>query len=254
MVKVNVYKNDGSTKGEVELPAVFSSEFRPDLIRKTVNAFQANRRQPYGSNPMAGKSHSEYSVRSGQGISRVPRMAQGSTAVLSPHVVGGRRAHPPKVEKIWSEKINKKEKAKAFASALGACADAEMVAERGHVFRDGLTMPVVIDDSVGSIMRTADVVKALGAIGVGGDLVRADEGKHQRPGKGKLRGRRYKTPKSILIVVDDDAAIAKSASNLTGVDITTVSQLNTEKLAPGGDPGRLTVFTESALAKLEGSS
>ena len=69
MVKVNVYNKSGAAAGEVELPTVFETEFRPDVIRKAVNAAQANRRQPYGSYPLAGHGPHK-SVRSGSGISR----------------------------------------------------------------------------------------------------------------------------------------------------------------------------------------
>lgn len=254
MAKVNVYKTDGGKAGEVSLPDVFSTEYRPDVIRKTVNAFQSNRRQPYGSYRFAGfKPHQ--SVRSGSGISRVPRQTQGGTAVFSPAVVGGRRAHPPKPEKDWSEKVNKKEVKLATNSALAATADAEKVRARGHKFKDGLSVPVVIDDAFEAIAKTKDVTKALEAIGVGDDLERASDGVKQRPGVGKLRGRRKRTPRSVLIVVSDaDAAGAKAAMNLVGVEVTTPKQLNCERLAPGGDAGRLVVFTKKALASLGGAS
>jgi large subunit ribosomal protein L4e len=251
MVKVNIYSKTGAANGEVELPAVFETEFRPDVIRKTVNSAQANRRQAYGPSPLAGHKP-EHSVRSGQGISRVPRATQGGNAVFSPAVVGGRRAHPPRVDKVWSEKTNKKERALARASALGATANEDAVRTRGHQFKEGLTLPVVVDDAVEAIEKTKDLVTALEAIGVGDDLVRADEGKHQRAGRGKMRGRRYKTPKSILFVVSGlEAPVLTAARNLTGVDVATPEMLSTELVAPGGDAGRLVVFTKSALNALE---
>lgn len=251
MVKVKVYNVKGEATGDVELPASFETEFRPDLIRKTVNAAQANRRQPYGSDPMAGKKHSQYSWRSGQGVSRVPRLSQGSTAVLSPAVVGGRRAHPPKVERVWTEKVNKKERRLALASALAATADAEMVAERGHKFREGVSLPVVVKDDFASLSKTSDVRDALIALGLGDDLVRAEDGKKQRPGIGKLRGRRYRHPVSVLVVVEEDAPVLKAAVNLLGVEVTTAKNLDCEKVAPGGDAGRLAVFTTGALRDIQ---
>lgn len=251
MAKVNVYKKDGNASGEVELPAVFGTEFRPDVIRKAVNAAQANRRQPYGAYKLAG--HGPHaSVRSGQGIARIPRETQGSQATFVPPAVGGRRAHPPKVEKVWAEKANKKEKALARASALAASANDEIVRTRGHKFKDGLTLPVVVEDEIEAIEKTSDFQEALVKIGVGDDLVRAREGKHQRPGIGKLRGRRYKTPRSILFVVSGlEAPVLTAARNLTGVDVATPEMLSTELVAPGGDAGRLVVFTKSALNALE---
>jgi large subunit ribosomal protein L4e len=65
-----------------------------------------------------------------------------------------------------------------------------------------------------------------------------------------MRGRRYKQRKSLLIVTGEFPL--KAAQNLAGVDVVTFDQLNTELLAPGTLPGRLTVFTESALMKLGG--
>jgi large subunit ribosomal protein L4e len=255
MVKVNLYSKSGEAKGQVDLPAAFERDYRPDLIRKAVNAFQANRRQPYGAMPMAGKQHAEASVRSGQGISRVPRQTQGSKAVLSPAVVGGRRAHPPKVEKVWAEKVNKKEKAYAFASALAATANPEIVKARGHKFKEGLTLPVVVEDAFESVGKTKELVGAFEKLGITADLERAEAGRKQRPGVGKLRGRRMRTPKAFLLVVSsEESAAYKGAQNLIGVDVTTPQHLNVEKVAPGGDPGRLTVFTAKALAQLKEAS
>jgi large subunit ribosomal protein L4e len=43
---------------------------------------------------------------------------------------------------------------------------------------------------------------------------------------------------------------SKAARNLAGVDVATAREVNTEDLAPGAAPGRLTVFTESALEEV----
>jgi large subunit ribosomal protein L4e len=68
-----------------------------------------------------------------------------------------------------------------------------------------------------------------------------------------MRGRRYKTPKSILIVVSQKEGLARAAKNLPGVDCVAAKDLCAEDLAPGGDMGRLTVFTKSAIKSLQGS-
>ena len=185
-------------------------------------------------------------------MSRVPRLTQGQRAALAPCVVGGRRAHPPKAERNWSEKINKKEKQLAKQSALAATKDKEIVAKRGHKFDDKVTLPVIVDDKFENIKKTKDIIDALDKIGVYDDVLRATNGKHIRAGKGKMRGRRYKTPKSLLIVTTKDE-IQKSSRNLTGVDVIKPKDINVEYLAPGGDPGRLTIFTKSAISELGGS-
>jgi large subunit ribosomal protein L4e len=184
-------------------------------------------------------------------MSRVPRLTQGRRAALAPCVVGGRRAHPPKVERNWKEKINKKENKLAKNSALAATANTEIVTKRGHKFDDKLTLPLVVDDKFEKIKKTKNVIDALDKLGVYDDVLRATNGKHIRAGRGKSRGRKYKTPKSILIVSTKND-ILKSSRNLTGVDVVNPKYINIEHLAPGGDPGRLTIFTKSALKEIGG--
>jgi large subunit ribosomal protein L4e len=252
MVKVNIYKIDGTSTEKIELPEVFNTPFRPDVIRKSFSVLHSNKRQPYGADPFAGKKHATASVGKGRGMSRVPRLTQGRRAALAPCVVGGRRAHPPKSEKNWNEKINKKEKVLAKNSAIAATSKKELVTKRGHKFDEKLSLPVVVDDKFDGIKKTKDMITALEKIGVYDDVLRATNGKHIRAGKGKRRGRKYKTPKSILIVSTNDD-IQKSSSNIIGVDFVKPSQLNIEHLAPGGDPGRLTIITKSALKEVGGA-
>ena len=72
----------------------------------------------------------------------------------------------------------------------------------------------------------------------------------KKVGKATMRGRVHKTPKSILLVVKTKSGLAQAARNLPGVDVVAAKDLNAEDLAPGGDIGRLTVFTKSALEAL----
>jgi large subunit ribosomal protein L4e len=251
MTKVNIYGIDGTVKNKIDLPEVFNTKFRPDVIRKSFNVLHSNKRQPYGSDPLAGKKHATASVGKGRGMSRVPRLTQGRRAALAPCVVGGRRAHPPKVERNWKEKINKKERLISIKSALAATSNKEIVSQRGHKFDDKLTLPVVLDDGFEKIDKTKKLIDILDKIGVYEDVLRSANGKHIRAGKGKIRGRKYKTPKSLLIVTSKDN-LSRSIRNLSGVDVIKPNLLNVEYLAPGGDAGRLTVFTESALKEIGG--
>jgi len=253
MVKVNVYGIDGSVSEKIDLPEVFDTEYRPDLIKKSFNVMRSNRRQPYGADPYAGKKHATASVGKGRGSSRVPRLTQGRRAALAPCVVGGRRAHPPKAEKDWKEKINKKEKVKAIKSALAATTDKTMVSNRGHNFDDKITLPIIIDDKFGNSKKTKEVIEILEKIGIYDDILRATNGRHIRAGRGKMRGRKYKTPKSILIVSTREK-IYKSSRNLTGIDVVEPKNLNIEHLAPGGIAGRLTIITKSDLKKIRGGA
>ena len=253
MAKVNIYGLDGSVAEKIDLPEIFDESYRPDIIRKSFNALHSNKRQQYGSDPLAGAKHATASVGKGRGQSRVPRLTQGRRAALAPGVVGGRRAHPPKTERNWKEKINKKEKILARNSAMAATANKEIVSKRGHQFDEKVTLPIIIDDKFETVKKTKDVIKAFEKIGIYDDILRAVNGKHIRAGKGKSRGRRYKTPKSVLIV-SSKGEIKKSSGNLTGVDVVKPSQINIEYLAPGGDAGRLTVITKSALKEIGGGT
>lgn len=250
MTKVDVFKISGKTKGKIDLPEVFETPYRPDIIKKCVEAARANRRQPYGPSPVAGKQHSEESWSVGMGVSRVPRLSQGRRAVLMPGAVGGRRAHPPTTKRKWTEKINKKEKHLAKASALAATANRELVRKRGHRFEKEMSLPVVVENSLEKINKTSEVMEVFEALGILDDVSRAKEGIHIRSGKGKMRGRKYKIPKSLLVVVSDKTNLGLSARNLPGVDVALPEELNTELLAPGGIAGRFTVFTELSLKKV----
>ena len=252
MTKVNVYSMDGTVKEKIDLPKIFDTPYRPDIIKKSFEVIRSNQRQPYGSDPLAGTRHAVASVGKGRGMSRVPRLSQGQAAALAPCVVGGRRAHPPKVERNWKEKMNKKENKLARNSALAATADTEVVKKRGHRFDEKITLPIVVDDDFEKIKKTKEVIEVLEKIGIYSDVLRSANGKHVRAGKGKMRGRRYRTPKSLLIVSTKET-IEKSSDNLSGVDIAKPHQLNIEHLAPGGIAGRLTIITKSALTQLGGT-
>lgn len=240
---------DGAVKEKIDLPKIFETPYRPDIIKKSFEVIRSNQRHPYGSNPLAGTKHAVASVGKGRGMSRVPRLTQGQTAALAPNVVGGRRAHPPKVQRNWKEKMNKKENQLAKNSALAATADKDVVTKRGHRFDEKITVPVIVDNDFEKIKKTKEVIEVLQKIGIYSDILRSAKGKHVRAGKGKMRGRKYRIPKSLLIVSSKDI-IKKSSKNLSGIDITKPHQLNIQHLAPGGIAGRLTIFTKSALTQL----
>jgi large subunit ribosomal protein L4e len=251
MAKTNVYAVNGDVASQVDVPAVFSTPYRPDIIKKAVLAAAANKRQPYGPSKGAGMRHSVSTWGKGRGVARVQRIAAGRMATESPNNVSGRRAHPPVPERNWSLKVNQKERALARKSAIAATGCADCVKARGHQFDDNVTFPIVVADEVQDIKTTAEVSAFLQKIGLGYDLDRAKDGRKIRAGRGKMRNRKYRTPVSVLIVVSGrEAPVFESASNLPGVQIEEVSSLSAAILAPGGDAGRLTVYTESAFAKI----
>ncbi|UCE45918.1 MAG: 50S ribosomal protein L4 [Methanobacteriota archaeon] len=248
--KINVYGLDGSIAGEAELPEAFRADYRPDLIRRAVTAMEANARQPYAPKTNAGALHSVETWGKGRGVSRVQRLMNSSRGAQSPNNVGGRRAHPPKLAKDLTKKVNRKELAKAKLAALHATSVPDLVRSRGHRFDEELTVPIVVKDDFESIKTTREAIEALSSIGVYDDIERAKEGRSIRAGRGKMRGRRYRNPRGPLIVLSDDCEGGRSVRNLSGTEVVTPKALNVSVLAPGGDPGRLLVVSESALLEL----
>jgi large subunit ribosomal protein L4e len=249
-MKAKVYDLKGEVVEEIELPAVFETELRPDIIKKAVHAIQSRRRQPYGPNPLSGINYSAENWGPGHGFARVPRLKTGRRAAKVPQAVKGRAPHPPKVQKVWEEKINKKEMRKALCSAIAATVNPELVSERSHVFSGEL--PKVVSDEIHGLKKTKEVIEVFKAIGVYEDVERAKARKRVRAGKGKMRGRKYVGKKSVLLIVGENSDIIRAARNLPGVDVAVARNLNVELLAPGANVGRLTVWSKSAIDYLEG--
>jgi len=245
-MNTTVYDLDGGDAGSVELPGVFETPFRPDLIGRAVTVAQANRKQAYGADEFAGMRTPAESFGSGRGLAHVPRSENVARRV--PHAVSGRRAHPPKAEKDQTKDLNDKERRLAVRSAIAATTDVALVADRGHAFDEDLELPLVVSDEFESLEKTQEALGVLEALGVDADVERADEGRSVRSGRGKSRGRKYRQPKSLLVVTSEEPS--RAARNLAGVDVATAREVNAEDLAPGAHPGRLTLWTESAVAEV----
>jgi large subunit ribosomal protein L4e len=251
-VMIPVMALDGNpSEHKISAPEWFTwIRYRPDLIRRAVVAIQANRRQRYGVDPEAGMKHAVEWSGKGRGVSRTPRLKNSMTGAQAPNTVGGRRAHPPKAEHNFELKINEKEMKLARLSALRAAADPTKVKARGHRFSEHTFIPVVVEDKIEKIKKVKDLIPVLKSLGIYADILRAERGRHIRAGKGKTRGRRYRTPVSILFVVKHPGGL-KGARNLPGASVKPVSHVNVEDLAPGGEPGRLVVFSKSAFEEVK---
>ncbi|MBI4017980.1 MAG: 50S ribosomal protein L4 [Candidatus Aenigmarchaeota archaeon] len=255
-----LYDLSGKAVGDVELPAIFRTPYRPDVIKRAVLAAQSRQRQPYGSDVLAGKRTSAHYhgrrkyrfAMMNKEMSRIPRIHGKGAGVyafrarFAPHAVKGRRAHPPKAEKKWEQFVNKKERALALYSALAASAMNNLVTARGHMFEG--EVPFIVVDDFESVGKTKDIMKTLKSIGLGKELERCAR-KKERAGRGKMRGRRYKKKKGPLLVASKDCAMLKAAANIPGVDAVSVNKLSAEQLAPGAHAGRLLIITKAALEK-----
>jgi len=263
IMKANVYNLAGEERGAIELPAVFSEPVRSDLITRAVLAEESKTYQPKGAYKWAGLETSaeyrgrkeEYGSIKNKGISRLPRekLPKGRYGKVKrvPFAVKGRRAHPPKPEKILVEKINERERQKAIRSALAATANKEIVKERGHLVDAVKSYPIVIENAFEALSKTKDVVSVLSKLGFSSDMLRARRNSKRRSGvMANRRGGTYR-PRSVLVIVGEDKGIVKGARNISGVDVVPVEKLSACLLAPGTHAGRIAVYSEGAIEKLK---
>ena len=256
---MKIYDSEGNEKSEVKLPKVFSTKYNPRLIKKAFLIFSSSKRQPYGANPLAGKRSSAHYHGSrhyrftmmNREMARISRI-HGKVGYMAwrarivPQSVKGRRAHPPKAEKIWTKKMNKKEMTAAIRSAIAASSNKQLVEKHGHKFN---VSPIIIEDSLESIKKTKDIRKFLDKI-LKEEMKRCEK-KKIKPGKAKIRGRKYKKKIGPLFIVSKDCGLKKAAKNIPGVTIATPDELNIEMLAPGGQAGRLAILSNNALKELD---
>jgi len=262
-MKLAVYNTKNEKKSEISMPTQFLQDVRTDLIARVVLAEQLNTKQKYGADDMAGKNASvrlskrrhDYRGAYGRGASRIPRkiMSRRGTQInlegaFAPGTVKGRRAHPPKPEKIVQVKLNRKEVQKAIQSALSATIQKSFLQKRNHLFPENF--PFIISEDFEKIEKTKKFVDALNNLGLKPEIERSKKRKI-RAGKGKMRGRTYKDKKGPLIVVSQNCPLLKSAKNIKGFDVVEAEKLTCEQLAPGTHPGRLTLYTENAIKTIE---
>ncbi len=95
----------GTKEGEIELPLIFSTPFRKDLIHKVYTNLNTHQFQRQGRHPTAGMDNSADSLNppTGHGQARIARMKgggggrQGEAGEVA-STRGGRQAHPPNVD------------------------------------------------------------------------------------------------------------------------------------------------------------
>jgi large subunit ribosomal protein L4e len=258
MTSVPIYSADGSSAGKVELPKVFAEDVRDELIKRAVLSEESEEFQPKGTFYRAGLQTSAryvgrkeaYHSLKNRGGAMLPRELYPKGRIgrvrVVPWAVKGRRAHPPKVAKVLVERINKREKQKALRSAIAATSRKEIVSKK-HIFAD-VTIPLIVDEKCEGMKKTKDVFALFEKMKISKDIERAMNGRKART------GHRYggtKTPWSVLVVSATAVPLLKAARNIPGVTVSTVDKLQVRDLAPGGVPGRLTIWTKAALEALK---
>ncbi|KAE9589977.1 hypothetical protein Lal_00037656 [Lupinus albus] len=258
---VTVQSLDGDIATEatptVPLPDVMKSSIRPDIVNYVHSNISKNSRQPYAVSRRAGHQTSAESWGTGRAVSRIPRVSGGGThragqAAFGNMCRGGRMFAPTRIWRRWHRKININQKRYAVVSAIAASAIPSLVLAHGHRIESVPELPLVVSDSAEGVEKTKDAIKVLKQIGAFPDAEKAKDSRGIRPGKGKMRNRRYISRKGPLIVYGTEGAKAvKAFRNVPGVEIANVERLNLLKLAPGGHLGRFVVWTKSAFEKLD---
>jgi large subunit ribosomal protein L4e len=137
----------------------------------------------------------------------------------------------------------------ATASAIAFTADIGAVKGRGHRVGD-VSLPLVVSDDLETVEKTSELVSFLEKIDLGDEVERMKKGTKRNSGHARLRGRAYSNRVGPLIVVTNDRGIGKAASSVPGLGLARVDSVNVTQLAPGGVPGRLTLWTESSIGAL----
>src|SRR3989344_5003001 len=260
-MKAKILDINGKEKGSIELPKCFSAEIREDIISKILET--KKRRQPYSPSLVGGKQHSakgrvvhrRHVWRSGygRGASRVPRKIfsrKGSQfnweAAEVPQARGGMRAHPPKIVKmINTSRINKKEMQKALESAISATASQEKIKKRYSLLEGKKieNLPFVVEAKITSL-KSKEMISSLKKILGEPAFEVAIRKKSVRSGRGKLRGRKYKSTAGMIMVT------GKKESIKTGMfEVAKAENLSVASLSRGGS-GRIAVYTENAIKEL----
>jgi len=256
-MKVPILSITGSEEGEVELPLVFSTPLRNDLIHKAYIHLESHGFQRQGRYPNAGMDvvAESNSPPTGHGAARVARMrgggggrqGQGGGVAM---VRKGRQAHPPVVEKVIYKILNKKESKLALCSAIAATASESLVKLHGHRVDKIKAFPIVVSDQIESVSKSKDLSKIFDSLNLSQDVGRLEDRLKRRSGKPQLRGRSTKVGKSVLLVVKDAKNLSKACGSLLGVDVVEIKNLSVLDLSPGSKPIRLTVFSKSSIEEI----
>lgn len=254
-MKAQTFSLTGTKQGEIDLPQVFQTPFRDDLIHRAFVHLDSHHYQKQGRHPTAGMDvvATSNDPPTGHGQARIarirgggPRRGQAAGVAMAR---GGRQAHPPIVQKVIYKKLNKQENKLALCSAIAATASKEIIASRGHVVDKIESFPIIVSDDIEKISKAKEISKIFDALNLSKDIERLEKRK-ARSGRAVIRGRKTKIGKSILLVVKDPKSLAKACGAFLGVDVRAASDLSVLDLAPGSQPIRLTVYTKAAINEI----
>jgi len=258
-MKGTLYSVKGEKKGDVELPEMFSTTLREDVAAKYFEADKFAHKHPYSHKPTAGRRHSasgtishrrhEWKGHYGKGISRAPRKVMWRRGTqffwVGAEVSGargGRRVHGPSLAERY-RKVNKKEIQLAINTCFASTANKDKILGRYSSLKDkkiALNFPIVIESKLDRI-KAKELLALLNKIFSEIPSV-VFKNKEVRAGRGKTRGRKYKSNAGLLLVKAKDEKF-----KFPGVEVKSVGEINVGDIYP---LGRLTAYTEKSLKEL----
>lgn len=256
-MKSNVINKDLKVVKSMELPDVFSSTVRPDILLKVYESQKLIYTQPYGIKKGAGAQYSASGIfrkkrhawkgTYGKGISRIPRkimMRNGASftsvgATIS-STRGGRTPHGPKPEKNRFLKTNKKELLIALKSAFVGTMNEKYIHDK---YNKNILSGIIFDESI-LHLKSKDFFYVL-KMTLKEGFEFAIKIKKVRAGKGKTRGRKYKSNAGLLFVIASNENMKRK-----GIDVVKANEITLMDLSPNGVAGRLTCYTENAIKEI----
>jgi len=257
-MKFDIIDKSGKKVGDYEFKV--TEDVREDIFKKAVTSESSLFRQAHGASTEAGrrqvinvsKRRKKFRGTYGKGISRTPRKSMWRRGLqlrfvgaFAPNTVGGRKAHPPKANKVILKDMNNKEWLKALKIGVCASFNKELVADNGQ--RVPANYPFVLDESVETLAKTKDVKEFLDKAGLAEEVERTSIVK-VRAGKGTMRNRTYKVKRGPLVVVSSiEAPLLKAVRNVKGFDVATPELLMVSDFGMSVKPGRAVIFSKAAL-------
>ena len=252
-MSISIYNVDGKKKEKLKKPEIFDFPFHPVVIKKAFIHLNSLKFQPKGRDPEAGRKTTAESFGVGRGIARLPRIRGSPLSGRGAEVnmaVKGRKVHVTPPDKKIHKNLNKKEKKLALVSSIAATANKSLIESRGHILGSLNDFPLIINNDIEKITKTKEFIDIAEKIGFNLDMSRAKKHKN-RGGKSSWRGRSRKNKIGPLVVYKNNYGIKQACKNIPGVDVVNIDDLSLLHLAPGGVPGRLTIWSNNAIESLD---
>ena len=251
-MKAKVIGLDGTESAEIELPAVFDTPYRPEVIHKVYVNVLSHSYQRQGRYPAAGEMVSAESRNTGLGIARLarargegfPRAGQGCRCCWCKARTS---CPPPRVLENHLQKNQPQRKTTRSLLCNSSHCQEGAGTRRGHKIGNEVKLPLVVSNEIESIAKTKDLKNVLIRLGLGDDIARASLARKARSGTPRRRGRSTRSGTSALIIVGDDSKVVALSRSIPGIDIKHARNISIVDLVPGSKPIRLTIFSQRAI-------